>query len=169
MVSRIIWQDYWIKCELYLQLNAFLVCQFFIHCHTFDTTLSPTDCILELFVTGFCLFFFYWKNAGDFPGHPVAKTLHSQWAPLYAGGPGSIPGQGTRSYMPQLRSLAYVSRAAYSPHNSSTYTKSWVDMSISFHCRIGLLLFLLHFIQFDAVYAASKWSTIFKGRKYKML
>ena len=86
MVSRIIWQDYWIKCELYLQLNAFLVCQFFIHCHTFDTTLSPTDCILELSVTGFCLFFFYWKqNAGDFPVHPVAKTLHSQWAPSMQG------------------------------------------------------------------------------------
>jgi len=30
----------------------------------------------------------------DFPGGPVAKTLCSN-----AGGPGSIPGQGTRSHM----------------------------------------------------------------------
>ena len=34
----------------------------------------------------------------DFPGGPVAKTLCSQ-----LGDPGSIPGQGTRSHMPQLR------------------------------------------------------------------
>ena len=38
------------------------------------------------------------KALRDFPGSPVAKTLHSQcqW-------PGSIPGQGNRSHMPQLR------------------------------------------------------------------
>ena len=35
----------------------------------------------------------------DFPGGPVAKTLHSQCR-----GPGSIPDQGTRSHMLQLRS-----------------------------------------------------------------
>ena len=34
----------------------------------------------------------------DFPGGPVAKTLCSN-----AGGPGSIPGQGTRSHMLQIR------------------------------------------------------------------
>ena len=33
----------------------------------------------------------------DFPGSPVAKTPK-------AGGPGSIPGQGIRSHMTQLRS-----------------------------------------------------------------
>ena len=32
---------------------------------------------------------------GDFPGGPVAKTLHSQCR-----GPGSSPGQGTRSRRP---------------------------------------------------------------------
>ena len=35
---------------------------------------------------------------GDFPGGPVAKTLRSQCTGL-----GLIPGQGTRSRMPQLR------------------------------------------------------------------
>ena len=40
------------------------------------------------------------KNTRDFPGGPVAKTQHSQW-----GVPGSIPGQGTRPHMPQLRIL----------------------------------------------------------------
>ena len=34
----------------------------------------------------------------DFPGGPVAKPPHSN-----AGGPGSTPGQGTRSHMLQLR------------------------------------------------------------------
>ena len=34
----------------------------------------------------------------DSPGDPVAKTLCSN-----AGGPGLIPGQGTRSHMLQLR------------------------------------------------------------------
>ena len=34
----------------------------------------------------------------DFPGGPVAKTSHSQCK-----GPGSTPGQGTKSHMPQLR------------------------------------------------------------------
>ena len=34
--------------------------------------------------------FIYW----DFPGGPVGKTLCSQ-----CGGPGSIPGQGTRSHI----------------------------------------------------------------------
>ena len=35
----------------------------------------------------------------DFPGGPVAKTMHGP----NARGLGSIPGQGTRSHMPQLR------------------------------------------------------------------
>ena len=35
---------------------------------------------------------------GDFPEGPVAKTLVPN-----AGGPGVIPGQGTRSSMPQVR------------------------------------------------------------------
>ena len=35
---------------------------------------------------------------GNFSGGPVAKTSHS-----LAGGPGSIPGQGARSHMPQLK------------------------------------------------------------------
>ena len=35
----------------------------------------------------------------DFPGGPVAKTLHFQ----YKGAWVSIPGQGTRSHMPQLK------------------------------------------------------------------
>ena len=34
----------------------------------------------------------------DFPGGPIAKTLSSQCR-----GSGSIPGQGTRLHMPQLR------------------------------------------------------------------
>ena len=37
-------------------------------------------------------------RGGDFPGGPVAKTPNSQ-----GGGPGSIPGWGTRSHRPQLR------------------------------------------------------------------
>ena len=37
---------------------------------------------------------------GDFPGGPVAKT-----PPSNAGGPGLIPGQGTRSHVPQLKIL----------------------------------------------------------------
>ena len=37
-------------------------------------------------------------NGRDFPGGPVAKTPSSN-----AGGPGSIPDQGTRLHMPQLR------------------------------------------------------------------
>ena len=37
-------------------------------------------------------------DLGDLPAGPVAKTLCSQCR-----GPGLIPGQGTRSYMPQLR------------------------------------------------------------------
>ena len=37
-------------------------------------------------------------SPGDFPGDPVTETLCFQ-----CGGPGSIPGQGTRSNMPQLR------------------------------------------------------------------
>ena len=36
----------------------------------------------------------------DFPGGPVAKTLCSQYR---VSDPGSIPGQGTRFHMPQLR------------------------------------------------------------------
>ena len=36
-------------------------------------------------------------SSWDFPGGPVAKTCFQYK------GPGSIPGQGTRSYMPQLR------------------------------------------------------------------
>ena len=35
----------------------------------------------------------------DIPGGPVAKALHSP----NAGGPDSIPGQGTRFHTPQLR------------------------------------------------------------------
>ena len=37
-------------------------------------------------------------NLGDFPGGPVAGTLRSQCK-----GPGSIPGQGARAHMLQLR------------------------------------------------------------------
>ena len=40
----------------------------------------------------------YLKSSWDFSGSPVAKTPHSK-----AGGLGSLPGQGTRSHMPQLR------------------------------------------------------------------
>ena len=38
------------------------------------------------------------KRKRDLPGGPVAKTLRSQCR-----GPSLIPGQGTRSHMPQLR------------------------------------------------------------------
>ena len=38
------------------------------------------------------------KKIWDFPGDPVAKTPRSQCRGL-----GSIPGQGTRSHMPQLK------------------------------------------------------------------
>ena len=38
----------------------------------------------------------YKNKDGDLPGGPVAKTLCSQ-----SGGPGSIPGQGTRSHVLQ--------------------------------------------------------------------
>ena len=37
-------------------------------------------------------------SSPDFPGDPVAKTLNSQCRE-----PGSIPGQGTRPHIPQLR------------------------------------------------------------------
>ena len=39
------------------------------------------------------------RSNGDFPGGPMAKTLRSQGR----GPPGSIPGQGPRSHMLQLR------------------------------------------------------------------
>ena len=39
------------------------------------------------------------KSPGGFPGGPVAGRLHA----ADAEGPGSIPGQGTRSHMLQLR------------------------------------------------------------------
>ena len=39
-----------------------------------------------------------YRRRWDFPDGPVAKTPCSQCR-----GPGSIPGQGTRSHMPQLR------------------------------------------------------------------
>ena len=38
------------------------------------------------------------RESGDFPGGAVAETLH-----LQCGGLGSVPGQGTRAHMPQLR------------------------------------------------------------------
>ena len=41
----------------------------------------------------------YESKGRDFSGGPVVKTLHFQCR-----GPGSIPGQGTRSCMLQLRS-----------------------------------------------------------------
>ena len=60
---------------------------------------------IRLWTRNFCVF----KNEGDFPGDPVAKTLHSQstW------GLNSIPGQGTRSHMPQLRPGAAKERNIY--------------------------------------------------------
>ena len=39
------------------------------------------------------------RYCGDFPGGPVAKPPPA----ANAGGPGSIPGQGTRSHMLQLK------------------------------------------------------------------
>ena len=39
---------------------------------------------------------------GDFPGGPVAKTLHPQGR-----GPGSIPGQGTRTHIRQVKNPVY--------------------------------------------------------------
>ena len=48
-------------------------------------------------------------NKGDFPRGPMAKTSHSQCR-----GPGSIPGQGTRAHMPQLRpSPATINKYKY--------------------------------------------------------
>ena len=41
----------------------------------------------------------------DFPGHPLAKTLSSQCRV-----PGSIPGWGTKSYMPQLNTPHAVNK-----------------------------------------------------------
>ena len=38
-------------------------------------------------------------TCGDFPGDPVVTTLYSQCRRS----PVSVPGQGTRSHMPQLR------------------------------------------------------------------
>ena len=38
-----------------------------------------------------------YRREGDFPGGPGANILHNQ-----AGDLGQIPGQGTRSHMPQL-------------------------------------------------------------------
>ena len=44
------------------------------------------------------------KNSSlDFPGGPAAKTLHS-----YTGSLGSIPSQGTKFHMPQLRVRMYM-------------------------------------------------------------
>ena len=45
---------------------------------------------------------------GDFPGAPVANTP----APS-AGDPGSIPGQGTRSHMLQLKTLHAATKTWY--------------------------------------------------------
>ena len=50
----------------------------------------------------------------DFPGGPVAKIPSSQ-----GGGPGSIPGRGTRSHMPQLRVHMLQRR-----HNTAKITKT---------------------------------------------
>lgn len=38
------------------------------------------------------------NKLGDFPGSPVTENLRSQRR-----GPGSVPGQGTRSHLPQIR------------------------------------------------------------------
>ena len=47
----------------------------------------------------------YKSEVRDFPGGPVAKTQHSS-----AGGPGLIPGQGTRSHMPQPKILSATTK-----------------------------------------------------------
>ena len=60
---------------------------------------------------------------GDVPDGPVAKTPYPQWRGL-----GSIPGQGTRSLMPQLRvhkpSLK-IPHAAMKIENPTCQNKNW--------------------------------------------
>ena len=46
-----------------------------------------------------------------FPGGPVAKILHSQGS----GGPGTIPGQGTRFLGPQLKILHAAKKRSKGP------------------------------------------------------
>ena len=60
----------------------------------------------------------------DFPRGPVAKTLASS-----AQGPGSIPGQGTRSHMPQLR--AHILQLKI----SSVATKTWYSQISKYQNR----------------------------------
>ena len=56
---------------------------------------------------------------GTSPGSPVAKTLCSQEE-----GMGSIPGQGTQSYMPQLKILHAITKTQLQP-NKQIKEKAW--------------------------------------------
>ena len=67
---------------------------------------------LTHYICRFCIHRFYepwieniFKNPRDFPGNPRVLQL-LRLCVLKAGGPGSIPGQGTRSHVPQLRPSA---------------------------------------------------------------
>ena len=67
------------------------------------------------------------------PGGPVTKTLHSQCR----GCQGSIPGQGTGSHMPKLRSLMSNEDLVQSNKqtNKQTYFKKQTKKSWLCHCK----------------------------------
>ena len=77
-------------------------------------TLSTT-CLHSLLL---CFFKYLFKGylIRDFPGGPLAKTPYSQCRGL-----GSIPAQGTRPHMPQLR----VAHAATEIKHSTMANKTW--------------------------------------------
>ena len=64
----------------------------------------------------------------DFPGGPVAETRHSQ-----CGGPwGSIPGQGNRSRMPQVKTLSAAAKTWCSQININIKKKKKFRGCVSF-------------------------------------
>ena len=63
------------------------------------------------------------KASGDFPGGPVAKTLHSQCR-----GPGSILGQGTRSQVLYLRPAWCSQINNFFFLNHQIWSETWVPI-----------------------------------------
>jgi len=61
-----------------------------------------------------------WKGEWGLPGGPVAETLQ-----LSCGGPGSVPGQGTRSHMPQLRVHTLQLKISHTMKTEDLMSRSW--------------------------------------------
>ena len=89
-------------------------------------------CSIEAFITLYFTFLFshlslplnfevFKAHRWDFPSGPMAKTLHSQCSRL-----GSIPGQGTRSHMLQLKILHSTTKT-----RSSQMNKYFKDTCVS--------------------------------------